>query len=138
MSKPRIMIVEDEGVVALQIRDSLESLGYAVPVVAMSGEEAVEKLMDTEPDLILMDVKLPGGLSGIEAARRIRLRLDVPIIYLTAFSDDETLALAKATDPYGYVLKPFDEKSLHAIIEVSLAKHRRVREERESGWWKSA
>lgn len=138
MSKPRIMIVEDEGVVALQIRESLESLGYAVPVVAMSGEEAVEKLMETEPDLILMDVKLPGGLSGIEAARRIRHRLDVPIVYLTAFSDEETLALAKATDPYGYVLKPFEEKSLHAIIEMSLAKHRRVREERESGWWMSA
>ncbi len=138
MSKARIMIVEDEGVVALQIRESLEGLGYVVPAVAMSGEEAMERLLETEPDLILMDVKLPGGLSGIEAARKIRGRLDVPIVYLTAFSDEETLALAKATDPYGYVLKPFEEKSLHAIIEMSLAKHRRAREERESGWWMSA
>jgi PAS domain S-box-containing protein len=137
MNKARIMIVEDEGVVALQIRESLESLGYAVPLIALSGEEALEKLMETEPDLILMDIKLPGGLSGIDAARKIRGRMDVPIVYLTAFSDEETLALAQVTDPYGYVLKPFDEKSLHAIIQMSLSKHRRVREERENGWWMS-
>ena len=124
MSTARIMIVEDEGVVALQIRESLESMGYAVPLVALTGEEAVDKLLETEPDLVLMDIKLTGALNGIEAARKIRGRLDVPVVYLTAFSDEETLALAQGTDPYGYVLKPFEEKSLHAIIEMSLAKHR--------------
>ncbi len=132
------MIVEDEGVVALQIRESLESMGYAVPLIALTGEEAVDKLLETEPDLVLMDIKLTGALNGIEAARKIRGRLDVPVVYLTAFSDEETLALAQGTDPYGYVLKPFEEKSLHAIIEMSLAKHRRLLQARESGLWMSA
>ncbi len=138
MNKGRVMVVEDEGVVALQIRESLEGLGYTVPLVALSGEEAVEKLLETEPDLILMDIKLTGGLSGIEAARKIRGLLDVPVVYLTAFSDRETLELAKGTDPYGYILKPFDEKSLNAIIEMSLSRHRHAREARESGRWMSA
>ena len=138
MNKGRVMVVEDEGVVALQIRESLEGLGYTVPLVALSGEEAVEKLLETEPDLILMDIKLTGGLSGIEAARKIRGLLDVPVVYLTAFSDRETLELAKVTDPYGYILKPFDEKSLNAIIEMSLSRHRHAREARESGRWMSA
>ncbi len=138
MSKARVMVVEDEGVVALQIRDSLEGMGYDVPLVALTGEEAVEKVLETEPDLVLMDIKLTGRLSGIDAARRIRGRLDVPVVYLTAFSDEETLALAQVTDPDGYVLKPFDDKSLHAIIEMSLSKHRRAREARESGMWMTA
>jgi PAS domain S-box-containing protein len=138
MSKARIMVVEDEGVVALQIRDSLEGMGYDVPLVALTGEEAVEKVLETEPDLVLMDIKLTGRLSGIEAAQRIRGRLNVPVIYLTAFSDEETLALAQVTDPDGYILKPFDDKSLHAIIEMSLSKHQRAREARESGMWMTA
>ena len=138
MEKSRIMVVEDEGVVALQIREVLEGMGYEVPVVALSGEEALSKLLEVEPDLILMDIQLKGGLSGIEAARRLRLRLDVPVVYLTAFSDDATLDQAQLTEPYGYVLKPFDEKSLHAIIQMSLKKHRRTRGVRESGWWMSA
>ncbi|MGA2478400.1 MAG: response regulator, partial [Spirochaetia bacterium] len=138
MEKSRIMVVEDEGVVALQIREALEGMGYEVPVVALSGEEALSKLLEVEPDLILMDIQLKGGLNGIEAARRLRLRLDVPVVYLTAFSDDETLDKAQLTEPYGYVLKPFDEKSLHAIIQMSLKKHRRTRGVRENGWWMSA
>jgi PAS domain S-box-containing protein len=138
MEKSRIMVVEDEGVVALQIREALEGMGYEVPVVALSGEEALSKLMEVEPDLVLMDIQLKGGLSGIEAARRLRLRLDIPVVYLTAFSDDATLDQAQLTEPYGYVLKPFEEKSLHAIIQMSLKKHQRTRGVRESGWWMSA
>jgi CheY-like chemotaxis protein len=138
MGKPRIVIVEDEGVVALQIRDALQGLGYEVPNAALSGEEAVTRVLDTEPDLVLMDIHLKGKLSGIEAARRIRNRLDVPIVYLTAHSDTETLAQAQLTEPYGYVLKPFEEKSLHAIIQMSLMKHARTRAVRENGWWMSA
>ena len=138
MEKSRIMVVEDEGVVALQIREALEGMGYEVPVIALSGEEALARLLEVEPDLILMDVQLKGGLSGIEAARRLRHRLDVPVVYLTAFSDEKTLDQAQLTEPYGYVLKPFDEKSLHAIIQMSLLKHRRTRSMRESGWWMSA
>jgi PAS domain S-box-containing protein len=138
MAKARIMVVEDEGVVAMQVAETLKGLGYEVPLIALTGEEAVAKLLETEPDLVLMDIHLRGGVSGIEAAHRIRQRLDVPIVYLTAFSDSETLDQAQLTEPYGYVLKPFEEKSLHAILQMSLMKHRRTRGLRESGWWMSA
>jgi PAS domain S-box-containing protein len=138
MSKARIMVVEDEGVVALQIKEALEGMGYEVPGIALTGEEAIGKVLDMEPDLVLMDIQLKGGLNGVQAAGRIRARLDVPIVYLTAFSDAETLEQAQLTEPYGYVLKPFEERSLHAIIQMSLAKHRRSRGERENGWWMSA
>jgi serine phosphatase RsbU (regulator of sigma subunit) len=104
----------------------------------MSGEEAVAKVLETEPDLILMDIHLKGAVDGVQAAQRIRQRLDVPIVYLTAYSDEETLEQAQLTEPYGYVLKPFEEKSLHAIIQMSLHKHRRMRGAREDGWWMSA
>ena len=138
MAKARIMVVEDEGVVAMQIAETLKGLGYEVPIMAMTGEEAVARLLETEPDLVLMDIHLRGGISGVEAAHRIRQRLDVPIVYLTAFSDSETLDQAQLTEPYGYVLKPFEEKSLHAILQMSLMKHRRTRGMRENGWWMSA
>ncbi len=138
MGKTRIMVVEDEGVVAMQIAETLKGLGYDVPMIAMTGEEAVTKLLETEPDLVLMDIHLRGGVSGIEAARRIRQRLDVPVVYLTAFSDSETLDQAQLTEPYGYVLKPYEEKSLHAILQMSLMKHRRTRNMRENGWWMTA
>ena len=134
MAKERIMVVEDEGVVALQIKEALQGLGYEVPVVALSGEEAVARILETEPDLVLMDIHLKGGLSGIEAAQRIRHRIDVPVVYLTAYSDEETLDDAQLTEPYGYVLKPFEEKGLHAVIQMSLLKHRRTRAAREDGW----
>lgn len=138
MAKGRIMVVEDEGVVALQIKESLQSLGYEVPLVALTGEEAVARLLETEPDLVLMDIQLKGALSGIDTAQRIRKRLDVPIVYLTAFSDAETLVQAQLTEPYGYILKPFEEKGLHAIIQMSLLKHSRTHSFRENGWWMSA
>ncbi len=132
------MIVEDEGVVALQIKEALEGMGYTVPGVALAGEEAVARAIDLEPDLVLMDIQLKGGISGVEAAARIRSRLDVPVVYLTAFSDQETLEQAQLTEPYGYVLKPFEERALHAVIQMSLARHRRVRGQRETEWWMSA
>jgi PAS domain S-box-containing protein len=138
MTGARIMIVEDEGVVALQIKEALEGMGYSVPGMALTGEEAVAKVLDLEPDLVLMDIQLKGGMTGVEAAGRIRRRLDVPVVYLTAFSDQETLEQAQLTEPYGYVLKPFEERALHAVIQMSLARHRRVRGERETGWWMSA
>jgi PAS domain S-box-containing protein len=138
MGKARIMVVEDEGVVAMQIADALKAMEYEVPLVVMTGEEAVSRLLETEPDLVLMDIHLKGGMSGVEAAKRIRQRLDVPVIYLTAFADADTLDQAQLTEPYGYVLKPFEEKSLHAIIQMSLLKHKRTRGMRESGWWMSA
>ena len=138
MSGARIMVVEDEGVVALQIKEALEGMGYVVPGMALTGEEAVARVLDLEPDLVLMDIHLKGGVNGVQAAGRIRSRLDVPVIYLTAFSDQETLEQAQLTEPYGYVLKPFEERALHAVIQMSLARHRRRRGERENGWWMSA
>src|SRR5512138_3183451 len=108
MVKTRIMIVEDEGLVAMQIKETLETLGYEVPTVVHSGEEAVLKISGTEPDLILMDIHLKGEMNGIQAAKRIRASLEVPVVYLTAYSDPETLKMAELTDPYGYVLKPYD------------------------------
>jgi PAS domain S-box-containing protein len=132
------MVVEDEGLVAMQIKDALETLGYEVPAVAPSGEEAVGAVSSCEPDLVVMDIQLKGALNGIEAARRIRATLKVPIVYLTAYSDMETLEMADLTDPYGYVLKPFDEKNLHAVIQMALLKSRRLRASRNSEMWVSA
>ncbi len=138
MGKPRIMVVEDEGLVALQIKEALETLGYEVVAVASSGEEAINKATAGEPDLVLMDVRLRGPMNGIEAARRIRASLEVPVVYLSAYSDAETLEMAELTEPYGYVLKPFDERSLRTVIQMALLKNRRVRAARDSDMWVSA
>ena len=138
LGKARIMVVEDEGVVALQIKDTLEHLGYEVPAVALSGEEALAKISSTEPDLVLMDIQLKGALSGIQAAKRIHGAMEVPVVYLTAYSDAETLEMAELTEPYGYVLKPFEEKSLHAVIQMALFKSRRIRMDHENQIWVSA
>lgn len=117
------MIVEDEGIVALSLRRRLESLGYEVPIVVGSGEEAVQQAQATELNLILMDIRLHGAMDGIEAATQIRLHSDIPIIYLTANSDEDTLQRAKLTQPFGYLLKPFEERELHTSIETVLYKH---------------
>jgi PAS domain S-box-containing protein len=138
VKKARILVVEDEGLVAAQIREALEGLGYDVPAVAATGANALERFAEMEPDLVLMDIQLKGGMSGIETAQRMRTRLDVPVVYLTAFSDTETLEEAKLTDPLGYVLKPFDERSLHATIQMALHRHERARGSLESGRWASA
>jgi PAS domain S-box-containing protein len=138
LGKARIMVVEDEGIVALQIKDTLENLGYDVPAIVLSGEEALAKISGTEPDLVLMDIQLKGELSGIQAAKRIHGAFEVPVVFLTAYSDAETLEMAELTEPYGYVLKPFEEKSLHAVIQMALFKSRRVRIDLENQMWVSA
>jgi PAS domain S-box-containing protein len=138
LKKARILVVEDEGLVAAQIKETLEGLGYTVPAVAATGAAALERLAEIEPDLVLMDIQLKGGMNGIETAQRMHARLDVPVVYLTAFSDSETLEEAKLTDPLGYVLKPFDERSLHATIQMALHRHERARGSLESGRWASA
>lgn len=130
-----IMIVEDENIVALDIRYSLEKLGYSVCAVVASGEEAIVYASVEEPDLILMDIELRGEMDGIEASDRIHQAQDVPIIYLTAYTDTKTLERAKITEPHGYVLKPFEERELHTIIEMSLYRHRMERQLRESEQW---
>ena len=132
MSKARILVVEDERITAEDIKDGLKSLGYEVPAVVHSGEGAVRKAMELRPDLVLMDIKLEGEMDGIEAAGKIKKHFDIPVIYLTAYSDEDTLERARRTEPSGYVLKepsgfvhkPFKESELHAIIELTLYRHK--------------
>lgn len=128
MAKPRIVIVEDEGIVALQIRTSLEQRGYTVTGVFASGEEALANVQAAAPDLVLMDMKLAGELDGIDAANLLRQRHDLPVVFLTAHSEEGTLERAKRAEPYGYVLKPFDPHDLHITIEMAHYKHELDRE----------
>jgi signal transduction histidine kinase/AmiR/NasT family two-component response regulator len=122
--RARILIVEDEGIVAKDLQISLRSLGYTVCGVAVSGPEAVAKAESLRPDLLLMDIRLRGEMDGIEAARRIRARMDAPIVFLTAYADADTLRRAASIGPYAYVLKPFDERELQVTIIMAMCKHR--------------
>lgn len=124
MHKAKILVVEDEKVVALDIQRQLQDLGYAVPATVSSGKEAIQKAEATRPDLVLMDIKLEGAMDGIEAAQEIHDRFDIPVVYLTAYADDATLQRAKITEPFGYILKPFGERELHVAIEIALYRHR--------------
>jgi diguanylate cyclase (GGDEF)-like protein/PAS domain S-box-containing protein len=120
----RILVVEDESIVALDIQDRLESLGYEVPITVASGEKAIEQAGVLRPDLVLMDIQLQGRMDGVEAADEIRRLFGIPVIYLTANADHPTVERAKVTEPFGYVIKPFEERELHTTIEVALYKHK--------------
>ncbi|MBI4776204.1 MAG: response regulator [Deltaproteobacteria bacterium] len=135
MSHTGILIVEDEAIVAADLANKLTQLGYEVAGIAAQGAEAVEMARRLDPQLILMDVRLEGPLDGIEAAEAIRARHDVPVIYLTAHSDSATLARAKLTGPFGYILKPFEERDLATQIELALFKHQAERKLREQREW---
>lgn len=123
MAKSRILVVEDEAIVAMGIKQKLEELGHQVVDIVYTGEDAVQTALETEPDLILVDIVLKGNMDGIEAAAKIRSQLDIPIIYLTAYSDEEVLKRARKTEPYGYIIKPFKKSELNANIEMALYKH---------------
>lgn len=127
----RILVVEDEHIVAMGIKKMLKSLGYTVTGVASSGEDAISKAESTFPDVVLMDIMLKGDMDGVEAAREIRERLDVPVVYLTAYSDTQILERAKRTEPFGYIIKPFDEKDLYNSIEVALHRYGKEKEKSE-------
>lgn len=122
--KTRILVVEDETIVAMELQARLQALGYDVVGTAASGEDAIEKTGALHPDLVMMDIVIQGEMDGIETAGIIGERFDIPVVYLTAHSDDETLRRAKVTGPYGYVLKPFQERELHITIEVALHNYR--------------
>jgi CheY-like chemotaxis protein len=128
MEQPAIFIVEDEAIVANDIKETLKSLGYTVPGIAKSGELALEKIPEANPDLVLMDIHLAGQMDGVETAGRIHVLYNIPVIYLTAYADKALLDRAKVTEPYGYVIKPYDERELHSVIEMALYKHRIERE----------
>jgi AmiR/NasT family two-component response regulator len=123
----RVMLVEDEGIVAMDIQHRLEKLKYQIVGHAVSGDEAVRLANETLPDLILMDVKLRGPIDGIEAAALIHSTLDVPIIYLTAFADETTLERARLTQAYGYLIKPFEDHELKSAILSALDSYFRER-----------
>jgi CheY-like chemotaxis protein len=131
MSTPRIMVVEDEIIVAMELQERLTSLGYEVVGVMGRGEEAIEKVDLLMPDLLLLDITLAGKIDGIETARRIHERHDIPVVYLTAHSDDQTLQRAKLSTPLGYLVKPFHESELRTTIEISLYKHLQEKQDRQ-------
>ena len=135
MAKAQILVVEDEGIIAQDIQNTLKKLGYAVPAIAYSGKEGIEKAQEIQPDLVLMDIVLGGGIDGIEAAEQIRRRFHIPVVYLTAYADEKTLQRAKMTEPFGYILKPFEEKELYITIEMALYKHEMERRLKESQQW---
>src|SRR6056297_761285 len=121
--KLKIQIVEDEGVVALDIRRHVESFGYSVSGIHASGEEAISSFDSETPNLVLMDIRLQGELDGIESARIIREKHDVPVIILTAYADEKTVERAKFIEPFGYIIKPFEERELRTNIEMALFRH---------------
>ena len=126
MGPSKIMVVEDEGIVGLELSEALNRMGYQVLPVVATGHEALETVVVEHPDLILMDIRLEGELDGVETARKIHNNFKIPIIYLTAHSDETTIQRAKHTESYGYLLKPFEERSLRAAIEVALYKAKKL------------
>jgi DNA-binding NarL/FixJ family response regulator len=121
-SQYKIMIVEDEAVIALRLQKMLTRMGYHVIGISYTGDEALEKAGSLRPDLILMDIMLPGETDGIKAAEGVKSKLDIPVIFLTAYSEDKIIERAKKAEPYGYILKPFQDREIRAVIEVALHK----------------
>jgi PAS domain S-box-containing protein len=131
MSKGTILVVEDEGIIAEDIRTCLLRLGYEVCAVTASGEEAIRQAEAHSPDLVLMDIVLQGGMDGIEASHMIRFRFNIPVVYLTAYADDDILERAKVTEPVGYIVKPFEERALEATISTALYQYKTGRRRQE-------
>ncbi|MFM7079727.1 MAG: response regulator [Bacteroidota bacterium] len=134
MSTTRILVIEDESIVAKDIQNTLIKLGYDVPVTASNAESAFIRLDEVDPDLVFLDVKLKGEVDGIQIAEKIRDHYEIPVIFLTSFVDKETLDRAKVTEPYGYLVKPFNEPDLRSTVEMALykfAKDQETRNEKE-------
>ncbi len=132
MDKKRIMVVEDEGITAMNIQCCLEEMGHTVTSTVFSGESAVRKAATDDPDLIMMDIILDGTIDGIEAARQIQVAYDIPVVYLTAHSDRQLLNRIKATAPLGYIVKPFDTRELQITVELAFYKHEMERKLKQS------
>jgi len=134
MSSTRILVIEDESIVAKDLQHTLIKLGYDVPVTASNAETAFMRLDEVNPDLVFLDVKLKGDIDGIQIAEKIRDHYEIPVIFLTSFVDKETLDRAKVTEPYGYLVKPFNEPDLRSTVEMALykfAKDQETRNEKE-------
>ena len=133
-SNINIYIVEDESIVAKDIQNSLKKLGYNVLGISNNGADAIKNIVDLEPNIVLMDIMIKGPMTGIDVAETIKKEYNIPVIFLTAYADESTLAKAKITEPYGYILKPFKEIDLHSTIEMALYKHKKdteVQKERD-------
>ena len=115
-----ILVVEDEAIVSKEIQESLKELGYSVPSIATSGEEAVKEAEMIKPDLILMDIVLEGKMDGITAADSIMGSYDIPVVYITAHADDNTVERARKTHPFGYIVKPFTQLQLNSTVRIAL------------------
>ena len=123
MVHAKILIVEDEGIVALDLANRLRRMGYSVLATVASGELAIEKATEVCPDLVLMDIRLRGNMDGIESAEAIRTRFDIPVVYLTTLADDDTMRRAEMTHPAGYITKPFEDEELRVTIDAALGWH---------------
>lgn len=133
-SNINIYIVEDESIVAKDIQNSLKKLGYNVLGISNNGADAIKNIVDLEPNIVLMDIMIKGPMTGIDVAETIKKEYNIPVIFLTAYADESTLAKAKITEPYGYILKPFKEIDLHSTIDMALYKHKKdteVQKERD-------
>ncbi|MEG4089753.1 ATP-binding protein [Microcoleus sp. Pol12B4] len=132
MNPIQILVVEDEVIVAQDIAGRLKKLGYAVTATVSSGEEAIQKAIESPPDLVLIDIVLKGDMDGVTAAEKIRTNRNVPTVFLTAYADDQTLQRAKLTDPFGYIIKPFQQNDLRVAIEIAMHRHEIETKMRES------
>jgi len=128
---PKILVVEDEWIVADQICVTLRKMGYSVPPPVSSGDEAIKKIEEEIPDLVIMDVLLQGSIDGVETARQITSRFDIPVLYLTAYSDQNLLERVKITKPAGYLVKPFEESELKCNVEIALHNHKQDKQLRD-------
>lgn len=129
--EPRVLIVEDETLIAEELKERLERYGFCVIGAVDTGDEGIQIAISEVPDLVLMDIRLKGEKDGVQAATEIRRQVDVPVVYLTAYSDRITLERAKHTNPYGYVLKPFHERELQVTLELAMHRHSVERQARE-------
>ncbi len=124
MNTSNIIVVEDEILVADELKLRIENFGHSVPHVFAYGEKTIEAIKECKPDLVIMDIMLKGKIDGIQTAEIIRNEFDIPVVYITALSDKKTLDRAKVTEPYGYIIKPFNEKDLYNTIEMALYKNK--------------
>ena len=123
----KILVVDDEAIIAMQLEERLNAMGYTVAGMAATGQDAIDKAQKSAPDLVLMDIVMPGKLNGIEAARSIG-EMDIPVVFVTSYADDAIIEKAKQVRPYGYIVKPFNEQEIKAAIEVALFRKAAERE----------